>query len=172
MERSSGTYHARWILGIVVFLIAGACNNRSPAVSGDVDAEFLTKANEVCAVGVASQGSRPPFPLKDFDPEAPDAEDLPIVAAYFDEWGDGEQIAKKLSDLGEPLTGKSTWQKLITLAENIGASSRTQINAAQAKDVAAFKLTLEEGAELREEIGAVGSSAGFSTNSECAKYYR
>lgn len=69
------------------------------SASGTSDSAFLSRANTICAKGVAHHTEHP-FPFATFDPLHPDPSKLPELAEYFRLYGPEEQTASQLIALG------------------------------------------------------------------------
>lgn len=160
------------MLGTATLLIAIACSDGEPVASAAVEAEFLQKANDVCAAALARRPETPPpLPVENFDPKHPEPEQLPPIGAHFSRFNDGERVATELAALGEPAKGTAEWQALLALARRSAKNSTAQIDAAKAANVATFVRSVEEGEGIANEFRKAGPAAGFSGSSACAKYY-
>lgn len=170
MNKQRVTAWPALMLGIVVLLSGVACSKREPIAA--IDANFLKKANDVCAAALARRPEKPPpLPVENFDPKHPKPEQLPPIGAHFSQFNDGERVATELAALGEPAKGPAEWQTLLALARKSATNTTAQIDAAKASDVATFVRLIEEGEGIVAEFRTVGPAAGFSASSACAKYY-
>jgi hypothetical protein len=78
-----------------IALSATACgSSKHPAMA---DSGFISAANAICAKAVAKHDGRP-FPVPDFNPLHPRAQDLPAVGRYFAQYEDTCAFPAYLAD--------------------------------------------------------------------------
>ena len=158
----------RAAIALLVFL--AACGGSPAKPSGALDDTTLSRANTICAQARA-QNSLTPFPVKDFDPKNPKADDLPKVAAYLEEAGISENTATKLHAVAAPTSGAALWRRLLAFVDASVANNKAQIAAANAKDTTKFVQLVDTADELGKSFKAVGPKAGFDASSGCGKYF-
>lgn len=156
---------------IMVASMAPACTSLQPG-RGAIEADFVKKANEVCAAAFSRRPEAPPLlPVKNFDPHNPTLEQLPAIGDHFSKFNDGDLVVSELEALGEPSTGRGHWRVLLTPVRRSAVNGNAQIEAARGKDAALFVRFVNEGEEIQKEFGKVGPAAGFGASSACGRYY-
>jgi hypothetical protein len=110
-----------------------------------VDAAFKARAAAVCnAAGdkLRAQGS---FPFPNFDPEHPDASELPAIAGYEAKTVATERSWQtQLRALGQPSSGESAWISLLERIDRAVNEAAAQQAAAQHSNSIAFTKTFHE----------------------------
>jgi hypothetical protein len=157
----------RLLLFVVALFLLSACGGSSSG--GKVGGAFRDRANAVCAPAVAALKEHP-FPIQNFDPQNPTADQLRIVADYFSTYR-GPEVGKKLEQLGEPKKGAAAWDRLRDVVRQSDANAQTQIAVARAGDVQGFKATVDKAVALHKKFVKAGPAAGFPARSACGTYY-
>jgi hypothetical protein len=135
-----------------------------------LDRAFRVKVNAVCQQAIDDKQGHA-FPLPDFDPRHPQAEQLPTVGAYFAAYGDAQLMVDRLAALGEPAHDAARWDRLRSLVDQASANALQQQRAAAAKDVPAFEHTLDVAQSLGKQIDHIGPGLGFSSTTACGRYF-
>jgi hypothetical protein len=85
------------------------------------------------------------FPFPDFDPEHPNATQLPAIATFEAKTVANEQSwQKQLHALGQPNIGAAAWTTFLTAVDSAVASTVAQQQAAQRGDSASFTQTFHD----------------------------
>ena len=159
---------ARSLLGtILVLLLAAACvtagTNASATGASDHRA-FLAAVDQVCARAVSAHAGHS-FPVRGFDPEHPDPNQLPNVADYFARYGGLPETTTALHDLTPPTVDAAAWQGLLNDADLMTTNSQRQIVAARARNVTTFVQTVRTSNSLMTAIDKAGARFGFTPGS-------
>jgi hypothetical protein len=154
---------------LVVTLAVGGCGDDEASAAG-LPADFRDKVNAVCAVEIANHDDHP-FPLSDFDPRHPTADQLATVAAYFERYGHSQQMVQQLKDLGEPARSAESWRSFLTLLDEDADRAADQLAAAKQRNLAAWDHTLDVADDLHQRIGDAGQELGFDPSSDCGQFY-
>lgn len=156
---------------LVLAWMAAACTGGQPGGEA-IDPEFLKKANDVCTEAFSRRPEAPPpLPMKNFDPRNPEPDQLPAIADHFAKFNDPDLVVSELVTLGEPSKGEEHWRASLAIARRSAANGNAQIEAARAKDTAAFVRFVNEGDDIRKEFGKVVPTAGFDASSACGRDY-
>ena len=148
------------------YLLTTACGGGAKPL----DAAFLGKVNAVCQQALADKQGHA-FPLPDFDPRHPQAAQLPAVGAYFAAYGDAQLMQDRLAAVGEPAHDAARWDRLRSLVDQASANALQQQRVAAAKDVAGFEHTLDVAQSLGKQIDHLGPGLGFTSKTECGRYF-
>jgi hypothetical protein len=156
------------VLGISV--LAGCGSNREPsATQGQgVGNAFAAKALAVCASAQASKDGWGAFPVSNFDPSQPTAQDLPQVAVWlenevaptFNAWRDG------LAALGTPPSGHKAWAEVLAAVTRIADLNTSQVAAAGKQDTAAFAEATKALGQVQPQLVRAATEAGVPTCAE------
>ena len=145
----------------------------SASQSTQVDAAFKAKAAAVCkAAGdkLRAQGS---FPFPNFDPEHPDASELPAIATYEAKTVATERSWQtQLRALGQPSSGASAWMGFLARIDTAVNETAAQQAAAQHGNSIAFTQTFHElsssglsNSQLAASVGLAACDPGALGNS-------
>jgi hypothetical protein len=152
-------------LGAAAVVVTGCGSSGQP-----LDATFRAHVNGVCQTAINDKVGHP-FPIANFDPRHPRAQQLPAVGAYFAAYGDAQLIADRLRSLGEPPKQAAAWDRLRGLIDQASANALTQQRAAEDRDVAGFERTLDTAERLQKQIDAAGKRLGFDGHTACGRYF-
>jgi len=156
------------VLMAATALSAAACGSSTqPATAGS---SFAPAANTICATAVAKHDGHP-FPVPDFSPLHPRAQDLPAVGRYFARYGDARATAARLDALSAPAGHHADWEKLRALMDQAAANAQRQITAAEKSDVTGFEQTVTTARSLANQINRIGPKLGFTSSSPCSKVF-
>ncbi len=163
----TGSYRpALLALMAAIALSAAACgSNKHPATAGS---SFVGTANAICAKAVAKHDGHP-FPVPNFNPLHPRAQDLPAVGRYLAQYGDASATAARLDALSAPPQHHADWEKLRLLINQAAANSQRQIATAERSDVTGFEQTVTITHSLTRQINQIGFKIGFTSSSPCSK---
>lgn len=131
---------------------------------------FLARVDQICLRAVQAHASHP-FPLASFDPEHPDAAQLPAVGTYFARYRGLAQTTSALHGLEPPARDATAWRALLGDVDRINANAQRQIAAARAKDVTTFVATFHAGQRLTDQLNAAGEDFGFVPSSACGQVF-
>ena len=141
------------LAGLCVTLTLTACGDDD---GGDLSVESRAAVDDIediCSNWKKSLEARGDFPVDDFDPEDPKADELRKVGAYF---VSAQPIAAQaMSDLRAvqvPAEIKPGVDRLLTALDEEIAWSKVQTSAAEAADIAAFKATLKDAAATNQKV--------------------
>ena len=149
-------------------LSAAACGSgKHPATAGS---SFVSTANAICTKAVAKHDSHP-FPIPNFNPLHPRAQDLPAVGRYLAQYGDGSATTARLDALSAPPRHHADWEKLRALIDQATANAQRQIAAAERSDVTEFEQTVITARSLTRQINQIGPELGFTSSSPCSKVF-
>lgn len=156
------------VLIAAMALSAAACgSSKHPATAGS---SFVPAANAICAKAVAKHDGHP-FPVPDFNPLHPRAQDLPAVGSYLARYGDATATAARLDALSAPAGHHADWEKLRALIDQAAANAQRQIAAAEKPDVTGFEQTVTIARTLGNQINQIGPKLGFTSSSACSKVF-
>lgn len=156
------------VLMAAMALSAAACGSgKYPATAGS---SFVSAANAICAKAVAEHDGHP-FPVPDFNPLHPRAQDLPAVGRYLARYGDATATAARLDALSAPAGHHADWEKLRALIDQAAANAQRQIAAAEKSDVTGFEQTVTIARTLGNQINQIGPKLGFTSSSACSKVF-
>jgi hypothetical protein len=155
---------------VVLAITLAGCSDSKPAATQGVGGVFATKALSVCESAQKSKDGWSAFPVSNFDPSEPHAQDLPEVAVWleqevaptFDAWRDG------LTALGTPPTGREAWAKVLTAVTHIANLNASQVDAAKEEDTDAFAKATEALGEAQPELERAAAEAGVA---KCAEVH-
>jgi hypothetical protein len=133
-------------------------------------AAFVATVEGKCQPAVAAHSGHP-FPLEDFDPLHPDAQELPAVGNYFARYGGLPSTTRALHHLTPPATDATAWKALLLLADQMTKNAQQQIYAARSLDVSAFVRTVHVSDRLTKHIDDAGARFGFTPDSPCAQVF-
>jgi hypothetical protein len=185
--RSRGTAASALVVALLVLAISGCGSSKksastqttgtathpvasspSPAPASALDADFIAKANAVCARAKQALDARGQFPYRSFDPLHPDVKLLPKVGAFFAARRSiGDRVPGELQALGAPRKAASQWEQIVALSRQDRAIADRQIKAAEASDASAFVATVNAVAATDNRLGQIATSSGFSRSSPC-----
>ena len=149
-------------------LSAAACgSSKHPATAGS---NFVSTANAICAKAVAKHDGHP-FPVPNFNPLQPRAQDLPAVGKYLAQYGDASATAARLDTLSAPPRHHADWEKLRLLIDQSAANAQRQIAAAERSDVTGFEQTVTIARSLGNQINQIGPNPGFTSSSACSAVF-
>jgi hypothetical protein len=151
---------------VAICLLAGC---RSGA-TGDPHARFVSAVEQVCTRAVARHDGHS-FPVAGFDPERPDARQLPRVGEYFARYGGLPQTTRALHTLSPSQADVAGWSALLAIADRITRNAQHQIAAARSRDVTRFVRTTNTSNRLTARINDAGSRFGFTSGSSCGQVY-
>jgi hypothetical protein len=161
---------SRVLVGVVLAITVAGCGDSEPAANHGVGDAFATKALAVCASAQESKDAWSAFPVPNFDPSQPDAQDLPEVAVWleqqvaptFDAWRDG------LTALGTPSTGREAWTDVLSAVSRIADLNAAQLDAAKTQDTDAFAKATTALGEAQPELERAATEAGVA---KCAEVH-
>jgi hypothetical protein len=123
--------------------------------------------NQTCRDWHDQLDSRGDFPVKDFDPENPKADQLPLVGDYFaTAQPAAEDGLSRLRQLSPPADLQTKVAALIAALQAQSENANAQIQAAHAKDVGGFQATLGPSRSLHDAVEKAENTLG---SSECSK---
>lgn len=143
-------------------VVAIACGDDDSPTQTDESAATIAQFEAICSEWQAQLAARGEFPVQDFDPENPTAEQLQVVGRWFESGqpAAAEAIAS-MRALSLPSEIVSESETLISALEVQLEGARTQSTAAVAGDIEAFKASLPEAdiylaavKEAAEDLGA------------------
>lgn len=152
-------------MALGVITLAGCGGGKSSSTQGQgVGDAFATKALEVCASAQKSKDSWSTFPVSNFDPSNPTAQDLPEVAGWlehevaptFNAWRDD------LTGLGTPPTGRKAWTQVLASVTRIADLNASQVDAAKRQDTAEFAQATKALGEVQLELERAATDAGVA----------
>jgi len=133
------------LLAACLALATSACGGENEDSADEAATLVADQLTAICDEWRAALDARGDFPVEDFDPESPSAEDLPSVGDYF---GSGipaqEEAIAAMQALDVPVEVQPQVDDLVSAVEQGLASVRKQVAAARAGDVDGFVATLEE----------------------------
>jgi hypothetical protein len=133
-------------------------------------ADFVVQVDKVCARAVAAHAGHA-FPVPKFNPEHPDASQLPIVGDYLARYGGLPTTDAALHALDPPAADADAWRHLLDLVDLIAANAEHQITAARARDVTGFVHSVDRASKLATKINAAGTRFGFTPKSSCGQVF-
>jgi hypothetical protein len=149
-------------------IVASYSANQSRATSvpsATAEAEFLTRANAICAPVLTYNASHPnPYPS--FDYNNPDVPTLKLEGAFFSASPFNAALAQLIA-LNPPTQNPATWQTLIANASALREQSLAQNAAAIAGDKAAFTSTIGPIQRLAMTLTVDAHQAGFAATAPC-----
>ena len=154
------------VAAAVVVAGVSACGGSDESADSASEA-VTTQVQEICDGLALSFADRGEFPVEDFDPEDPDARDLPGVGDYFAAGLD--ELPRAVAELETISATGELREQLDTLMEAWGAegaNARVQVDAALAADVDAFVATLDTAAASKEASTEAASALGVP---DCAQ---
>jgi hypothetical protein len=135
-----------------------------------VDNAFLTKADAACLAQLKVISQRK-FPYADFNPNDPVVSELPGVGEFYDSSSFSHNELSFVQGLGEPPTGRGTWNAFVSLVGQEQAATATQISAAKASNKNAFVSSVNQLATIESNVDSITAAAGFSTDSDCVTLF-
>lgn len=151
-------------------LSCGHAGNAHHASVEPAQTPFLAAVSAVCARAVEAHTGHP-FPVRGFDPEHPDPDQLPTVGTYFTRYGGLPETPAALHALPMPASDADTWRDLLLVVDQIQDDAQRQISAARSKDVAAFVATVHTPRRLTDALDTKGARFGFTSNSPCHQVF-
>jgi hypothetical protein len=117
-----------------------------PITSGPgIEPSFQARATAICISTGAALRAEGSFPFPNFDPEHPDAAQLPAIATFEAKTVANEQSwQKQLHALGQPNIGAAAWNTFLAAVDSNVVSTVAQQRAAQTGDSAAFTQTFHD----------------------------
>jgi hypothetical protein len=159
------------VVGVLSCWSVAAVAARSQAQT--VSPPFIAKTDKLCAA-ISARFSRAlgKFPYPNFDPLEPDPKTLPRVGKHFAKaLPIRRAIPDQLRGLGEPTSGKQTWDAIRSLALQENTAGIKQVSAALASNAKAFVVTVKQIDQLQHAIKARAAAAGFPKSSPCGKIF-
>ena len=139
-----------------------------------INPQFIAKADGLCAA-IDARFTRilgDSFPFKNFDPFKPDPKTLPLVGKHFGKALPLRRaIPGQLRSLGEPSSGRGSWDAIRSLALRQNAVAIRQVSAALASNSEAFVLTAKQLQQLRDAIVKQATAAGFPKDAACGQLF-
>jgi hypothetical protein len=153
------------VLGTIVLAIgATACGGDESSSLSDESAAAVEEINAACDKWKLELDERGDFPVDDFDPENPSPDDLPAVGDYFDAGIEAnEEAIATIDQLVVPSEIEADVDALVEALQTALANTKTQITAAQAGDVEAFKATLATAGSTQEDVKGVADELGATS---------
>jgi hypothetical protein len=134
---------------------------------------FIAKVNAYCS----AEQSRfnqvlGQFPYPSFDPLHPDVTTMRLVGKHFEQGLSlRNAIPSQLKALGEPQAGKSHWDQLESLANQINRTDTTQVRVALAGNVKGFVTTVNQNSSEHNELVKTAEKDGFAKSSPCGDLF-
>jgi len=148
------------VAAVLLALGLSACGG-SDETANQASAAVTAQIEEICADLNHSYADRGEFPLADFDPENPNAADLPAVGRYFAAGLEAQPRAiASLKGLTPTAEQREEVDALVEAWEAQYASAKTQVRAALASDAPSFVATLDAAAASNEAVSAATSALG------------
>ena len=145
---------------VVAVLVLGASACGGSDESSEASA-VTAQVEEICTEWGLSFADRGEFPVEGFDPESPDAADLPAVGAYFAAGLEAQpQAIASLQGLSATGEQREQLDALIAAWQAAYAGARAQVEAALASDVEAFVATLEGAAASSDAVDDAADALG------------
>lgn len=158
----------RTIVMLVASLCVGlglsACGGDSDGAADDATAALVAQVNTICDEWRDSLDARGAFPVEEFDPERPDANELPAVGAYLAKANAaGETALTALRKLDPPSGARGELDDLVAAVDVQLRSASRQTQAALATDVDGFIATLAEAGPATEAVDDAADALGASS---------
>jgi hypothetical protein len=144
--------------------VAASCGGGDgPPDLGPEAAAAVKEINAACKEWNALVEARGEFPIRNFDAERPDADDLPAVGDYFAEDHPArEEMIAAIAALDVPGEIEQRHAALVAALERGHETAKEQAAAAQAADVDGFTATLDRADASRQEIDEAADALGAS----------
>jgi hypothetical protein len=164
---------------VTAAMAVSSCSGASPTTRATTTAvtagstghaAFVARVDAVCADAVAKHAGHP-FPIPGFEPEHPTPSQLPAVGDYFERYGGLPATTAALHALTPPTDDSAAWHTLLGIADRLAANSRRQVDAARARDVTTFVITVHTANGLIDALNAAGKRLGFSDASPCRQVF-
>lgn len=154
--------HVKVALATVCIVLGlSACGGDSDEPETAGSAAVAEQVDAICDEWRAALDSRGEFPVGDFDPAAPDPEDLPAVGEYNAEGIEAQENAlAALRDLASAQEAGTPLNDLIAAVELQLESVRTQVDAARDGDVAGFTATLDDAVARTDAVDDAADELG------------
>lgn len=161
------------VASLAVPLGAASCGGGSDSAQPSADAsattieaDFLTRADDVCAP-YAAYNAKHLLAVAGFSRLAPDAAQLPRIAAFLDRNPAYHSLVSKLQELGEPAGGADDWDAVVADLAEGQRLVQQEVRAARARDVDAFVAAEGERATSNAGLHAALLAAGVAGDSPC-----
>lgn len=159
------------ILGIFSLTACGTDNETQPSAetesptSKEVGSEFAARAAAVCEGALEAKRAWSRFPVAEFNPTDPDPVALPEVATWlqrevaptFEAW------LADLQALGEPPTGRDTWNDVLTAVDGIVRLNAAQVAAAMSAGIVDFARATKGLGDIQIDLVRATEVAGVPT---------
>lgn len=133
-----------------------------------VDAEFISRANDVCRPYREWNIEHPNgVPIAGFDPNAPDPKILTQAAAWFDKVPLYRTFTPAFLALGPPRTATAGWAQLTQELERLQQDWVVQIEAARRGDALTWKRQYDDEGTLVSQISSDLVTLGFKWGDPC-----
>jgi hypothetical protein len=110
-----------------------------------IEPSFQARATAICISTGAALRAEGSFPFPDFDPEHPNATQLPAIATFEAKTVANEQSwQKQLHALRQPNIGAAAWNTFLAAVDSNVVSTVAQQRAAQRGDSATFTQTFHD----------------------------
>jgi hypothetical protein len=159
------------MLAVLTMTLAPAACSSPTATPSGVGEPFATRATAVCQAALEAKRAWSAFPASDFDPNHPDPEAFPEVAAWlegevaptFEAWLDG------LTALGTPPSGQPAWSDVLSAIGTIVHLNADQVRAAKSADTEGFVQATDGLGAVQSDLERATAAAGVPT---CADVHK